>query len=346
MRFFYDKKAIINYLVWIISLAPAYILKYSTAKEAIDKEYTIYEGILYLILGVGLTFGIQMLIDKYDRPKEPIFRKFIRIAGYFLVALILYNLIMYPFAIYVSAWMSQEPVSPSKYGFIGTNVVNIFIWITWYIVYVLFQLLDKLQQSRVHSAELASNLRESQLNALKGQINPHFIFNSLNNIRGLMLEDVERSRDSLTRLSEMLRYSLVKSTNDSISLEEEMEMVQNFVEISKIQFEDRLSYEENIDPTYLSKPIPPMIIQLLVENATKHGIAKLKNGGLVHVFAGMEADNFVIRVINTGQLAYAQNSTKLGLQNIEKRLDLLYGNKASFSLEEREGKVIAEIKMP
>ena len=89
-------------------------------------------------------------------------------------------------------------------------------------------------------------LKQAQLNTLKGQINPHFMFNSLNNIRGLMLEDVERSREMLTKLSEMLRYSLTKASNNAIALSEELEMVENYIELSKIQFEDRPHYQESV----------------------------------------------------------------------------------------------------
>lgn len=346
MEFLYNKKAIINYLVWIINLLPFYIIKYEHAPIKEATNFVLVEGFFYVILVVTLTFGIQFLVEKYDKVGENIFLKAMKIIVYIVLASLIFNLIMFPFSTTLSQFMQPNLPESATRVIYNSYTGNIFIWFIWYIVYTLFQLLEKLNLSRVKSAELATNLRDSQLNALKGQLNPHFIFNSLNNIRGLILEDAERSRDSLTRLSEMLRYSLVKSNDDSISLEEELEMVRNFIEISKIQFENRLEYKEEIDPLFLTKLIPPMIIQILVENATKHGISNLKEGGIIHVFAGDDQDKFIIRVRNTGKLAFAQNSTKLGLQNIKKRLELMYGSNASFSLQELNNEVIAEIKIP
>lgn len=161
-----------------------------------------------------------------------------------------------------------------------------------------------------------------------------------------MLEDVEKSREMLTSLSEMLRFSLTKNAGNAVPLREEMDMIENFVNLSKIQFEDRLTYVEEIDEELLDFSIPPMIVQLLVENALKHGINKLKDGGEVHVLIKKEEEHCCITVINSGVLTMDENSTKLGLENIQQRLSLIYGPKASFSLTEKDLKVIAQIKIP
>jgi LytS/YehU family sensor histidine kinase len=204
----------------------------------------------------------------------------------------------------------------------------------------------KLNANRLERSELNATLKQAQLNTLKGQINPHFMFNSLNNIRGLMLEDVERSRDMLTKLSEMLRYSLTKNDVEAIALEEELEMVENYIALSKIQLEDRLTYTKTVDARTLALNIPPMIVQLLVENAVKHGISNLKSGGEVHLSTSMEASLLCIKVVNTGKLQITPNSTQLGLKNIQQRLRLLYGDRASFSIAEEGNKVVALIKIP
>src|SRR5690606_39358999 len=109
------------------------------------------------------------------------------------------------------------------------------------------------------------------IDTLKGHVKTHSMFNSLNNIRGLKLEEVERSREMLTKLSEILRYSLTKNKLNDIPVEEELEMVDHYIDLSKIQFEDRLKFTKRVDPDTLELDIPPMLIQLLVENAIKHG---------------------------------------------------------------------------
>ncbi|WP_281846982.1 sensor histidine kinase [Olleya namhaensis] len=219
-------------------------------------------------------------------------------------------------------------------------------FMVWTVFYVAIKGLMQLNRTREKRLELETSLKESQLNTLKGQINPHFMFNSLNNIRGLMLEDVNKARVMLTNLSETLRYSLTKSEVNAIALENELEMVENYVAISKIQFEDRLQFITDLDSNTLSCKIPPMIIQMLVENALKHGISNLKKGGQVCLITKIEEDQLNIIVSNSGVLNVAQNSTQLGLKNIKQRLKLLYGASAMFNLVEIDNQVVATIKMP
>ena len=216
----------------------------------------------------------------------------------------------------------------------------------WAVFYVAIKSLMELNKSREERLELESSLKESQLNTLKGQINPHFMFNSLNNIRGLMLEDVNKARNMLTSLSETLRYSLTKSGVDAIALEDELEMVDNYIELSKIQFEDRLEYKTAIDDDALHVKIPPMLIQMLVENAIKHGISKLKQGGTVEVRTQLHEGWLEIQVANSGNLASTENTTQVGLENIKRRIALLYGEKGKFALREINDQVVATIKIP
>ena len=161
-----------------------------------------------------------------------------------------------------------------------------------------------------------------------------------------MLEDVPRARNMLTSLSETLRYSLTKSNVDAIALEDELDMVRNFIAISKIQLEDRLIFKEDIDKASLTKLIPPMIIQMLIENAIKHGISSLKEGGLIVLSTLIKDSQLQIKVTNTGTIRTGHKSTQLGLENIKQRLALLYGEKATFNLQEIEHKVIASINIP
>lgn len=264
-------------------------------------------------------------------------------------ASLLYFALSYGFGYCVGKYSEEDVKVPEMYkNFgIGLMIVNSFITIFgWTIFYLSVKVVAKLNANRVERAELNATLRQAQLNTLKGQINPHFMFNSLNNIRGLMLEDVEKSRDMLTKLSEMLRYSLTKNNVNAINLEEELDMVDNYIALSKIQFEERLEFVKHIDKTTLDIKIPPMIIQLLVENAAKHGIANLKSGGIIKLTTEKSSDNLIIKVINTGKLMIVKGSTQLGLKNIRQRLRLLYGSNASFTINEVDGEVVATIKIP
>ena len=161
-----------------------------------------------------------------------------------------------------------------------------------------------------------------------------------------MLEDVEKSREMLTKLSEIIRYSLTKNNINDIPVREELEVVDNYIDLSKIQFEDRLEFEKQIEADTLDLRIPPMVIQLLIENAAKHGISNLKNGGRILLAIFKKDDDLFIEVRNTGKLNISKDSTKLGLKNIQQRLKLLYADKASFRLYEASDEVVAEIKIP
>jgi sensor histidine kinase YesM len=262
----------------------------------------------------------------------------------FFLSYLLYDKLMYTY-IYDRADALNHASQTFK------NSVLLYInytlyFLVWTVFYVAIKGLMELNKGRESRLTLESNLKESRLNTLKGQINPHFMFNSLNNIRGLMLEDVAKSRDMLTRLSETLRYSLTKNDVDAIALEDELEMVHNYVEISKIQLEDRLEFVSEVDDNTLNKQIPPMIIQMLVENAIKHGISNLKSGGKVILTTRIEHDKLLIDVTSSGALIQSKDTTQLGLENIKQRLQLLYGEEAIFSLFEHNNQVVASIKIP
>jgi len=228
-----------------------------------------------------------------------------------------------------------------------SNLLNAFAFIfLWLIFYIAIKSSRRIRENKVERLQMQTTLKDAQLNTLKGQINPHFMFNSLNNIRGLMLEDVDKSREMITRLSEMLRYSLTKNNVDTVSLEDELKIIENYIELSKIQLEDRLVFSSKILLNPSSIEIPPMLIQMLIENAIKHGISNQKNGGNVSLNISQNNKGLLIKVINTGKLITAKDSTKIGLKNIEDRLMLLYGNKAKFTLIEKNNQVTATIQIP
>ncbi len=309
-------------------------------------DYTV--NIFFL---VSISFGLKYVFNKKINLNDFRLWEILKIFFLFIVAALtyyftlgLYNYLMLNY-VYLRPEVLDHPSqkTPNQIAFV---IVVCFLFFLWTVFYTIIKSTKQLRENLVEKARLEASLKESQLNALKGQINPHFMFNSLNNIRGLILENPEKSREMITRLSEMLRYSLTKNNINAISLEEELEVVDNFIAISKIQFEERLQFEKQIEAATLKLQIPPMVIQLLVENAVKHGIANLKQGGIVKLKTNIVHNNLMIEVSNSGKLTIDENSTQLGLQNIKERISLLYGNLASFSLEENENEVRAIIKLP
>ena len=216
----------------------------------------------------------------------------------------------------------------------------------WCVLYIVIKSSLKLRNEKIRRLELEAALKEAQLNTLKGQINPHFMFNSLNNIRALILENPHKSREMLTSLSEMLRASLNADMTDTITVREELETVKNFIALSTIQMEDRLHYEQEVDDHLMDARIPPMMLQLVIENAIKHGISTLPEGGTVKLSITESENKLLISVSNDGRLLSCSTGTSVGIKNIKDRLRILYNGEADFSIKFEDGKVMVRIQLP
>jgi LytS/YehU family sensor histidine kinase len=310
----------------------------------------VFSFLTAMVIGISTTSVYRIYLrDKVGLEfKEN--QKYIKLVlAYIACALSYYFLAFAAEMVYENIW---ERTAEER-AFIGENMtwslalLNIFFTIFgWTAIYYGVNLVIRSNTNNLERLELNATLREAQLNTLRGQVNPHFMFNSLNNIRGLMLEDVDKSEEMMNKLSEMLQFSMTKNSVDAIPIKEELDMVENYISLSKIQMEDRLRFKYEVDKEVLQLRIPPMIIQLLVENAVKHGIANLKNGGLIKLKINKLEKDLNILVSNTGQLQIAKNSTQLGLKNIKQRLRLLYGENANFSLNEIGDEVIAQVNIP
>ncbi|WP_036386092.1 sensor histidine kinase [Muricauda sp. MAR_2010_75] len=342
-----------NYIFWVLQLLGwGFINSVSIfVVKGLSPQLLLYSVVMGTFLGIFSTSLLRWYLKRSVQFESFGGKDFIKILISFLLTALVFGALNTLFGfLYVKfgpTLTEAEHNMFKNYDNIGIQVLNsLFLIGAWTVTYLVIKLLLKLNQDRIERLELNTHLKQAQLNTLKGQINPHFMFNSLNNIRGLMLEDVEKSREMLTKLSEILRYSLTKNNINAISVREELEVVDNYIDLSKIQFENRLEFVKNVEANTLDIQIPPMIIQLLVENAIKHGISNLKRGGAITLNIKKEEAILVIEVRNTGKLQITKDSTQLGLKNIEQRLKLLYADKASFSLEEVSDEVLALIKIP
>jgi two-component system LytT family sensor kinase len=337
---------------WLLQLIgwgfPAFINGWGKyiSNATFNKNYIIAEATLFFVLGVFCSTLLRNYLKKHISFDRFLTKDFIKTLVSYVVVALLFSVLSIVLSYFLYQWYHEKRLEVTQLMVIYV-FLNMYLFLFfWLIFYISIKFFLGIKQNRIERLQLETSLKESQLNTLKGQINPHFMFNSLNNIRGLMLEDVEKSREMITRLSEMLRYSLSKSATDKITLQEELEMVENYIALSKIQFEDRLAFESIVDDMLLKEEIPPMIIQMLVENAVKHGISNQKKGGKVTVQILKKNDELFIQVSNTGKIHATKESTKVGLKNIQNRLTLLYGNKAHFSLIDRDNEVVANIKIP
>ena len=197
------------------------------------------------------------------------------------------------------------------------------------------------------AAEARALARESELRALKMQINPHFLFNSLHSIAALATVDGVRCRDMCVRLSDFLRSSLGLADREAIPLHDELALARNYLEVERVRFGERLRVEEQIESACEQCLVPPLMLQPLVENAVKHGIAGLVDGGSVRVSAARAAAGVTIAVENgfDPDMPRPRNSG-LGLAHVRRRLQVRYGEAASLEAGSVDGVYRVVLRFP
>lgn len=232
-------------------------------------------------------------------------------------------------------------VSVSEYVLNFTVVFSL-----WNGIYFGFQYFQNYKRAEINSLRYLAASRESELNNLKAQLNPHFIFNCMNSIRALIDENPANAKVAVTRLSNMLRSTLVMDKSKEITMKEELSLVRDYLELEKIRYEERLHYEFNVDESLLNILIPPFIIQSQVENAIKHGISKHPGKGTILIEANKVDENLKIKVSNSGKITAADTETGVGFKNSLQRLNLLYGNEGTIGMSEVNGLVVVSINIP
>lgn len=226
-------------------------------------------------------------------------------------------------------------------------------FISWSALYFAYQYLQKAREMEIEKWKISASVIDAELSTLKAQINPHFMFNSLNNIRSLVAEDTERARDAITHLSDLLRFSIQFDQYEKVSLDKELNIVEDYLKLEAIQLEERLRYTFDIEKSTREMLIPPMIVQTLVENAIKHSINNLPNGGEIVVKAAVNNGYLLINITNTGQMKRIEKPISgeqrrgIGIQNAKERLRLLYGENASLTVQNLNEKMVcATVKIP
>ena len=197
------------------------------------------------------------------------------------------------------------------------------------------------REREIAAADLRMRLSQAQLEALRSQIQPHFLFNTLNSISTLMHRDVEAADTMLTRLSDLLRLTLSHRGENEISLDNELAIAAHYLDIMRVRFGDRLTVTQTIDPEARPMLVPPFLLQPLLENALEHGVAASSGPAVVHISAAEVEDRLEISVTDNGRaaidIAAAGRKNGVGLANTRLRLEELYGPDQSMALEKVPG---------
>ena len=324
-----------------------------------------YPLLVATILMVGL---VGLLLTHYSRPfmdrrawKELGWRALVpRVLGLSVVLSLVWSFGCYGY-VYGVVGLPWTPKHSPILMFTFSWINGTTLLVGWMCLYFFYHLFDRFNRLEIERLQLIASVKEAELRALKSQINPHFLFNSLNSLRALIDEDAPRARESVTRLANMLRYSLQSGQQETVLFEDELRIVEDYLALEQIRHEDRLRVRWDISAESRTQSVPPMLLQTLVENAVKYGIGSRREGGELEICARCDpataehSPMLHIRVTNPGSLSVpvvgaaltAANSTGLGLRNASNRLRLLYGDKAVLQLySESLGIVTADVRIP
>ena len=314
-----------------------------------------YEGItifwlllwvLLGLLGISFTHVLRTVIKKNGwlslSPKKIIVRV--------LISSVIIGIVM--FAITHALNVAFNITDLSKFKLI-TPFVVIFnlssVVIVWCLIYFSVHYFENYQKAEIESLIWEAAVKDFELKTLKSQLNPHFMFNAMNSIRALIEENPEIAKNAITKLSNILRYSLKIERTETVPFEEEMKTVEDYLVLESVRFEERLKYKINIGPSSAKVEIPPMMIQTLVENGIKHGISKMQHGGEISIDSNVINSKLKIQIKNTGKILEEEikNSTGFGLNNTRHRLNLLYGEEGKFNIYNiDDNNVAVEIEIP
>lgn len=217
----------------------------------------------------------------------------------------------------------------------------------WSAIYFGFKYWQKAQSERENALQSLALANKAQVEMLRYQLNPHFLFNALNSIRASVDEDAKCAKQMITSLSEFLRYSLLHESAKTIELYEEIEAVKNYLAIEKIRFEDKLEVELAVEKAAEDFKVPCFLLNPLVENAIKHGLQTSAKPLKIKISANLFGNRLILEVSNSGKLQNGSNGngTNIGLKNVRERLEKLFGSRGRFELKQDGDFVKAKIEI-
>jgi hypothetical protein len=329
-------------LLWYLASLPVY--------ESV--EASLIEGavrVLYYVgLGASITLAIRLLYRRLWDERVSLLILLSVSLGSSLIGsglwLFLFEGIKWPLE---SAPFSGAFGASSLWYFARPLVSNTIVLLAWSALYfgIKYHRDFLLQQERTLQAETLT--REAQIQMLRYQLNPHFLFNTLNTLLSLIGTDDRRAKQFVHELAGLMRYALLDTNAQTVSLRKEIEMVRSFLSIQKLRYEDDLLVGFDIDPATEPMQIPPFLVHSLVENAVKHGRATGPSPLHVRLQTTKENDTLRINVANTGRLSPSsslqEGRSGVGLKNTRERLQRLYPDRHRFTLREHDGWVLAEV---
>ena len=324
-----------------------------TSQGFVPLSWQLASGYVVLSLsGILVTHAFRAFLLRRRWIELPITKLVPRVVATNLILAIVLVLI-------ISAYFTLVPPRGTSYGTHGTIasiattvifVFNDFIILTlWSGIYFGVANFRRQRRMEIERYQAQTALAQAELRGLKSQLNPHFLFNSLNSLRALVLEEPARAQTAITQLASILRYHLQSGEQSLVPLADEVATVDQYLALELIRFEDRLSVERMVEKEALPLLVPPLALQTLVENAIKYGVSRETGPNRIEIAGTVKEGQLEISVRNTGTLipALSGDSTGVGLTNLRTRLRLLFEERASLELcEPKTGWVEARMVLP
>jgi two-component system LytT family sensor kinase len=337
-------RLIVWWLVWIIlglGQSLLFYYAYGTFVQVVIPDILV-SFILYSGIGLMLWYPFNFFIASKTRPlvlTSNILISGVISTGLWILASRLLMILFFPESdVYRNYWDVTIPYR------IGTGF---FIYGLIILTYSLFTSLANLAEKSTQEARLESLVKETELKMLRSQINPHFLFNSLNSVSSLTLTDPEKARIMIVKLSEFMRYALAGKDEKLVSLKNELDSLGLYLDIEKVRFGSRLITEVNVNPDCLELTIPVMILQPLYENAIKHGVYESITDIRIITTAEMKDGFLEITITNNYDPASVPaKGTGTGILNISRRLDLFYGKSGTITTLKENGIFTAKLFIP
>jgi two-component sensor histidine kinase len=309
----------------------------------IPLSIAVFEISVLDLIALGLSHGLRTFVRRHHWTERGIPGLALRmiVAGFMLgVPLGIATQLSHVAELQDSNSLLREhfPLLDSSVGLLIRYLLQITNWAVLFIIWQAFYFISvglrEYRSTRLRQSELTQALQLAELRLLKSQLNPHFLFNALNTVRSLIADNPVRAQNAVTRLANTLRHSLRSRQEELVTLAQEMTIVNDYLELESMRFEDRLRIETAVPADAEGVLVPVMILQTLVENAIKHGIAELPAGGLLAISATLDPDVLTVEIQNPRppEAKVASNSG-VGLRNASDRLRLLFGSRASLELD-------------
>jgi two-component system LytT family sensor kinase len=312
----------------------------------ITPSFYVYaiEGVLFSILTTHL---IRFILIRSDWLKLPILAIMWRSILITILSAILFEVIENLSSLLIAkdyyTDLNLNHFSTSKvFGSIIGNTILFCIWLSFYYAY---QFIEKSRKQEITNLQFTASKNEIELKNLREQINPHFLFNSLNSIKALVEIDKDEAKVAITKLSNLLRKSIQLGRHKLITIMEELDIVESYIDLEKIRFEERINATITVSDNSYKCLIPPLMIQTLAENAIKHGLSKSIEGGILNITIDRIENTLNISIQNTGNLNKIGESEGVGIYNTKKRLGILFGKKAKFKIFQKDHLVCVEIQI-